>query len=98
MRGPNIAPLPRKERPGSELKGAVLLKTGDNITTDHIMPAGAKILPLRSNLPKISEFVFEAVDPGFPKRAMELSHLPAALRGIPELQRIRHQAGSLQPL
>ncbi len=47
------------------------MKTGDNITTDHIMPAGAKVLPLRSNLPKISEFVFEAVDPGFPARAKE---------------------------
>jgi len=72
VRGPNIAPLPRKERLGSSLEGVVLLKTGDNITTDHIMPAGAKILPLRSNLPKISEHVFEAVDPGFPKRAKEL--------------------------
>jgi aconitate hydratase len=72
IRGPNIAPLPRKERPGSTLAGVALLKTGDNITTDHIMPAGAKILPLRSNLPKISEYVFEAVDPTFPKRAKEL--------------------------
>jgi aconitate hydratase len=70
-RGPNIAPLPRKEKPGSVLTGVVLLKTGDNITTDHIMPAGAKILPLRSNLPKISEHVFEAVDPAFPARAKE---------------------------
>lgn len=72
VRGPNIAPLPRKEKPGATLTGAVLLKTGDNITTDHIMPAGAKVLPLRSNLPKISEFVFEAVDPGFPARAKEM--------------------------
>src|SRR5512143_1050658 len=71
-RGPNIAPLPRKEKPGSVLTGVVLLKTGDNITTDNIMPAGAKILPLRSNLPKISEHVFEAVDPAFPARAKEL--------------------------
>ncbi|HLB25188.1 MAG TPA: aconitate hydratase [Nitrospirota bacterium] len=72
IRGPNIAALPRKERPGAVLTGAVLLKTGDNITTDHIMPAGAKILPLRSNLPKISEHVFEAVDPDFPRRAKEM--------------------------
>jgi len=71
VRGPNIAPLPRKEKPGATLSGVVLLKTGDNITTDHIMPAGAKILPLRSNLPKISEYVFEAVDPQFPARAKE---------------------------
>jgi len=71
-RGPNIAPLARAPKPGDSLSGKVLLKTGDNITTDHIMPAGAKILPLRSNLPKISEHVFEAVDPDFPKRAKEM--------------------------
>ena len=71
VRGPNIAPLARAPKPGAEISGRVLLKTGDNITTDHIMPAGAKVLPLRSNLPKISEFVFEAVDPEFPKRAKE---------------------------
>jgi predicted aconitate hydratase len=71
VRGPNIAPLARAPKPGEEISGRVLLKTGDNITTDHIMPAGAKVLPLRSNLPKISEFVFEAVDPEFPRRAKE---------------------------
>jgi aconitate hydratase len=71
VRGPNIAPLARAPKPGAEISGRVLLKTGDNITTDHIMPAGAKVLPLRSNLPRISEFVFEAVDPEFPKRAKE---------------------------
>ena len=54
------------------LAGEVLLKTGDNITTDHIMPAGAKILPLRSNVPAISEYVFERVDKTFPKRALDL--------------------------
>jgi len=69
VRGPNISALPRKEPPGHVMEGVVLLKTGDNITTDDIMPAGAKILPLRSNLPKISEHVFEAVDPTFPARA-----------------------------
>jgi aconitate hydratase len=53
------------------LTGKVLLKLEDNITTDHIMPAGAKILPLRSNIPKISEFVFFYVDQTFPKRAKE---------------------------
>jgi aconitate hydratase len=45
---------------------------GDNITTDHILPAGAKVLPLRSNIPAISEYVFERVDPGFAKRAKEM--------------------------
>ena len=49
----------------------MLLKVGDNITTDHIMPAGAKILPLRSNIPAISEYVFNALDPDFVKRAKE---------------------------
>lgn len=71
FRGPNIKPLPQKEPMPDSLSGTVLLKTGDNITTDHIMPAGAKILPLRSNVPAISEHVFAAVDPEFPKRAKE---------------------------
>ncbi|MDK9699462.1 MAG: aconitate hydratase [bacterium] len=71
-RGPNIQPLPVKDAMGDTLKGAVLLKVGDNITTDHIMPAGAKVLPLRSNIPKISEYVFEIVDPTFPKRSKEV--------------------------
>lgn len=71
MRGPNIKPLPKKEALPDTLKGEVLLKVGDNITTDHIMPAGAKVLPLRSNIPAISEFVFEKVDKEFVKRAKE---------------------------
>ncbi|MDQ1271848.1 MAG: aconitate hydratase [Planctomycetota bacterium] len=71
MRGPNIKPLPKKEPLPDTLKGDVLLKVGDNITTDHIMPAGAKVLPLRSNIPAISEFVFEKVDKEFVKRAKE---------------------------
>lgn len=71
MRGPNIKPLPKKEPMPDTLKGDVLLKVGDNITTDHIMPAGAKVLPLRSNIPAISEFVFEKVDKEFVKRAKE---------------------------
>jgi aconitate hydratase len=71
IRGPNIKPLPKKEPMPDTLKGDVLLKVGDNITTDHIMPAGAKVLPLRSNIPTISEFVFEKVDKDFVKRAKE---------------------------
>ena len=71
IRGPNIKPLPKKEPMPDTLKGDVLLKVGDNITTDHIMPAGAKVLPLRSNIPAISEFVFEKVDKEFVKRAKE---------------------------
>ncbi len=69
LRGPNIQPVP-VGRPVEDRIGAELtLKLGDNVTTDHIMPAGAKILPYRSNVPKISEFCFSAVDPSFPERA-----------------------------
>lgn len=71
IRGPNIKPLPSKEPLPPVITGKVLIKVGDNITTDHIMPAGAKILPLRSNVPAISEHVFERVDSSFPKRAKE---------------------------
>lgn len=71
IRGPNIKPLPKKEPMPDTLRGDVLLRVGDNITTDHIMPAGAKVLPLRSNIPAISEFVFEKVDKDFVKRAKE---------------------------
>jgi len=71
LRGPNIAPLPINEPMASTLEGVVLLKTGDNITTDHIMPAGAKILPLRSNIPAIAEYVYHYHDPDFVARAKE---------------------------
>jgi aconitate hydratase len=71
IRGPNIKPLPAARIMPENLRGQILLKVGDNITTDHIMPAGAKVLPLRSNIPAISEFVFERVDSSFPKRAKE---------------------------
>jgi len=69
IRGPNIKPVPRKEPLPDLLEGELLLKVADDITTDHIMPAGAKILPLRSNIPAISEHVFVAVDKTFPARA-----------------------------
>jgi len=71
LRGPNIKPLPTKDAMPDVLAGKVLIKVGDNITTDHIMPAGAKVLPLRSNVPAISEYVFAQVDNTFPKRAKE---------------------------
>jgi len=71
LRGPNIKPLPKREPLPESLRGEVLLKVGDNISTDHILPAGAKVLPLRSNIPAISEFVFNVIDPTFPKRAKE---------------------------
>jgi aconitate hydratase len=69
-RGPNIAPLPAMTPLPEILEGEVLLKVGDDITTDHIMPAGAKVLPLRSNIPAISRHVFEVVDTTFPDRAL----------------------------
>lgn len=68
-RGPNIAPLPDFEPIPNTIQGEVLLVMGDNITTDHILPAGSKILSLRSNLPAISEYCFNALDPSFPERA-----------------------------
>lgn len=71
IRGPNIKPCPSNTALPDSIIAKVLLKTGDNITTDDIMPAGAKILPLRSNVPEISKYVFERVDPDFYKRAKE---------------------------
>ena len=71
VRGPNIKSLPDFPPLPDTLNGEVLIKVGDNLTTDHIMPAGAKILPLRSNIPEISKYVFEVIDPEFPARALE---------------------------
>ncbi len=71
IRGPNIKPLPEMKQLDDEIKKEVLIRVGDNVTTDHIMPAGAQILPLRSNIPAMSEFVFSQIDPAFPKRAKE---------------------------
>ncbi len=69
VRGPNIKPIPLRDPLPESMSVTVLLKAGDNITTDDIMPAGAKILPLRSNIPAISEHVFEGLDPDFASRA-----------------------------
>jgi aconitate hydratase len=71
-RGPNIKPIPKGKSPDEKLESTLILKVGDNITTDHIMPAGAKILPYRSNVPKLSEFCFTVCDPTFPERAKEM--------------------------
>lgn len=72
LRGPNIKPFPETSPLDASIDAGVSLKVGDNITTDHIMPAGAKILPLRSNIPKISEFCFAVCDEKFHDRALEL--------------------------
>ncbi len=71
-RGPNIKALPEFEEMPESLQGEVSLIVGDNITTDHIMPAGAKILPLRSNIYAISEYVYHYVDPEFVQRAKRI--------------------------
>ena len=68
-RGPNIKPIPVGKAPEADLACELILKVGDNITTDHIMPAGTKILPYRSNVPKLSEFCFTVCDKDFPERA-----------------------------
>jgi len=69
LRGPNIRPFPQSKPFADTLTAELVLKVGDNITTDHIMPAGSKILPYRSNIPKLSEFCFTVCDPSFPARA-----------------------------
>lgn len=72
LRGPNIKPFPTTKPMEKSIEASVALKVGDNITTDHIMPAGAKILPLRSNIPAISEHCFTVCDKEFPSRAKAL--------------------------
>ena len=69
LRGPNIKEFPKSKPFADSLRAQVVLKVGDNITTDHIMPAGAKILPYRSNIPFLSQFCFQVCDPAFPERA-----------------------------
>ena len=71
-RGPNIKPFPKGEPLPDAMTLPISLKVGDNITTDHIMPAGAKVLPYRSNIPKMSDFCFGVCDETFPARAREL--------------------------
>jgi len=73
IRGPNIKPLPEFNPIPDKLEGEVLLKVEDDITTDHIMPAGSQILPLRSNIPEISKYVFNVVDQSFPERAKQVN-------------------------
>jgi len=69
IRGPNIKPCPLGEPVEGDIAGEVLLKVGDSITTDEIMPAGSAVLPLRSNIPAISRYVFKPLDPTFAARA-----------------------------
>ena len=73
-RGPNIKPFPNFGPLEDSLEGEVVLKVEDNITTDHIMPAGTRVLPYRSNIPKISEFVYDVVDKTFAERAKKIKN------------------------
>ena len=69
IRGPNIKPFPRADKLPLALCGEILLKPGDNITTDHIMPSHAHLLPYRSNIPHLANYCFHSLDPTFPERA-----------------------------
>lgn len=71
-RGPNIKPIPIGKEPETDLSCSLILKVGNDITTDHIMPAGTKVLPYRSNVPKLSEFCFTVCDEDFPVRAKKM--------------------------
>jgi len=71
VRGPNIKPFPMGEELKDTVEGKALIKVGDNITTDHIMPSNAKLLPFRSNIPYLSDYCLAPCNPEFPKRAKE---------------------------
>jgi len=71
IKGPNIKPFPKGHPLGKEVQGKVLIKVGDNITTDHIMPSNAKLLPYRSNIPYLSDYCLTPCDKDFPKKARE---------------------------
>ncbi|MBO5744212.1 MAG: aconitate hydratase, partial [Clostridia bacterium] len=71
LRGPNIKPFPNSNPVTDKISASLTLKVGDNITTDHIMPAGAKILPYRSNIPYLSKFCFGVCDENFAQRAID---------------------------
>ena len=74
LRGPNIKEFPKSRPTGDSMTATAVLKVSDNITTDHIMPAGAKILPYRSNIPHLSQYCFEVCDPTFPERAKAVNN------------------------
>ncbi|MGB8963162.1 MAG: aconitate hydratase [Pseudonocardiaceae bacterium] len=74
VKGPNIAALPDFPELPARIEAPVLLKVGDDVSTDEISPAGARALPFRSNIPKLAEFTFTPIDPDYPRRATELTH------------------------
>lgn len=97
IHGPNIKPVPVGEKLSDKICAKVALKVGDNITTDHIMPAGAKILPYRSNIPYLSKFCFSVVDESFPERAKEYKN-SVILGGINYGQGSSREHAALVPL
>ncbi len=80
-KGPNIQPLPQFPSLASQIEGPVLIRVGDNISTDTILPAGAKVLPFRSNIPGISKFVFDQLDPSYPERALKFQQSGSWIMG-----------------
>ncbi|MBE5787139.1 MAG: aconitate hydratase, partial [Clostridiales bacterium] len=97
QRGPNIKPFPKGEPLPDQLNLPVSLKVGDNITTDHVMPAGAKVLPYRSNIPKMAEFCFGVCDETFPQRALEMGR-SCVIGGINYGQGSSREHAALAPL
>ena len=96
-RGPNIKPFPKGEKLPDEMDLPLSLKVGDNITTDHVMPAGAKVLPYRSNIPKMSEFCFGVCDETFPARALEMKR-SCVVGGVNYGQGSSREHAALAPL
>ncbi len=97
LRGPNIKPFPTSKAMEETITAGVSLKVGDNITTDHIMPAGAKILPLRSNIPAISKFCFAVCDEQFHDRALEMKQ-SVIIGGVNYGQGSSREHAALAPL
>ena len=85
--GPNIKPFPKTEKLPESIEAKALLKVGDDITTDHIMPAGAKILPYRSNIPYLSQFCFGVCDKEFPDRCKKEGKVIADTAAVSGLTR-----------
>lgn len=98
LRGPNIQPFPTAKPFPQTLEAEVLLRVGDDITTDHIMPAGAKILPYRSNIPYLSRFCFEVCDPTFPQRARQAQHSGVIVGGSNYGQGSSREHAALVPM
>jgi aconitate hydratase len=94
-KGPNIKPMPEFEPLPDSLSGPVLMKVGDGVSTDEIMPAGSRVLPFRSNIPAISQFVFSQIDEGYYERALNIK--TAVISWWPVTIMARGPAGNMPP-